>query len=212
MSTLLVACGGGDDPITPPSANQAPVLTVTSPAEGSTYRAGERITVAASATDREDGTLAASRLSWWIDLHVGTQVIAARPVTVGTGGNFDVPTRTEVSANVWYRVHVRATDSGGRVVETTRDVIPQTAEVTLATQPVGLQLTLDGQPVTGPRTFTGVQGVERDLGAAAQVLGGRRYGFSSWSDGGGATHTISTPTANTTYTATFNDLGPANNA
>jgi glucose/arabinose dehydrogenase len=211
LLALLTACGGGDDPITPPSANRAPVLTVTSPAEGSTYRAGDRITISATATDREDGNLAASRINWWIDLHHDTHSHPARPITVGGSGSFDTPVRTEVSANVWYRVHVRATDSAGQVVEVTRDVQPQTATVTLVTQPPGLQLTLDGQPVTGPHTFTGVQGVERDLGADTQISGGRRYGFAGWSDGGAATHTVSTPSADTTYTATFNDLGPVNN-
>jgi glucose/arabinose dehydrogenase len=208
---LLTACGGGDDPVTPPSSNQAPTLTLASPVTGTTYRAGDEISVSATATDREDGNLPASRLTWWIDLHHDTHSHPAQPVTNGGSGTFETPVRTETSANVWYRVHVRAVDSGGRATEVTRDVHPQTAEVTLATQPTGLQLNLDGQPVTAPHTFTGVQGVERDLGAATQVAGGRRYTFAGWSDGGSATHTIGTPTANTTYTATFTDAGPADN-
>ncbi len=210
---LLMACGGGDDPVVPPSSsgNQAPVVTLTSPATGATYRAGDDITVAATATDREDGALAASRLTWWIDLHHDTHSHPAQSSTNGGSGTYTIPTRTEVSANVFYRVHVRATDSAGRTTEVTRDVQPQTAQVTLATAPAGLQLTLDGQPVTAPHTFTGVQGVERDIAAAGQVANGRRYTFSGWSDGGGATHTLSTPTANTTYTATFTDAGPSTN-
>lgn len=212
VSTLaLIACGGGDDPVTPPSGNQAPVITLASPAADATYRAGDNITVSAAATDREDGPLAANRLTWWIDLHHDTHSHPAQPVTNGGSGTFQTPVRTEVSANVWYRVHVRAVDSAGRTTEVTRDVRPQTAEVTLASQPPGLRLTLDGQPVTTPHSFTGVQGVERDLGAAAQVVNGRRYTFSGWSDGGTATHTIGTPTANTTYTATFDDAGPSDN-
>ncbi|MBX3624928.1 MAG: PQQ-dependent sugar dehydrogenase [Rhizobacter sp.] len=210
-ASVLIACGGGDDPVTPPSGNQAPVITLASPAADATYRAGDDIAIAATATDREDGALAANRLTWWVDLHHDTHSHPAQPVTNGGGGTFATPTRTEVSANVFYRVHVRAVDSGGRATEVTRDVRPQTAEITLATQPPGLQLTLDGQPVTAPHTVTGVQGVERDLGAATQVANGRRYTFAGWSDGGGATHTIGTPTANTTYTATFTDDGPANN-
>ena len=67
----------------------------------------------------------------------------------------------------------------------TRDVLPRKAQVTLATQPAGLALTLDGQPVTAPTTFTGVVGIERDLGAADQQSNGRRYRFGSWSDGAG---------------------------
>jgi glucose/arabinose dehydrogenase len=208
---LLGACGGGDDPVTPPSANQSPVITLTSPADGSTYRAGDTLTVTATATDREDGRMPASALTWWIDLHHDTHSHPAQPVTNGGSGTFVVPVRTEVSAIVWYRVQVRAVDSGGRATEVTRDVRPLTTELTFATQPPGLQLTLDGQPITAPLTVTGVQGVERDLGAASQIANGRRYTFSGWSNGGAATHTIATPNANTTYTASFVDAGPADN-
>ncbi|MCR5883144.1 hypothetical protein LRS03_09875 [Rhizobacter sp. J219] len=138
VSTLaLIACGGGDDPVTPPSGNQAPVITLASPAADATYRAGDNITVSAAATDREDGPLAANRLTWWIDLHHDTHSHPAQPVTNGGSGTFQTPVRTEVSANVWYRVHVRAVDSAGRTTEVTRDVRPQTAEVTLASQPPG---------------------------------------------------------------------------
>ena len=36
-----------------------------------------------------------------------------------------------------------------------------------------------------------------------QTSGSKTYDFVSWSDGGAQTHTISTPAANTTFTATF---------
>ncbi len=40
-------------------------------------------------------------------------------------------------------------------------------------------------------------------------MGGRRYEFRQWSDAGAGTHTISTPLADTTYTASFTDVGAA---
>ncbi|MBX3618742.1 MAG: PQQ-dependent sugar dehydrogenase [Rhizobacter sp.] len=214
LCCAIAACGGGDEPLPPPSAqgsDRAPVLTLTAPEEGATFAAGETLPLVASAVDAEDGPLADGRITWWVDRHLGTQVVPLQPPTAGGTGSVTIPTRNEVSPNIWYRVHVRATDSAGHSVEITRDLQPRTAEVTLATQPPGLSVTLDGQPVTGPHTFTGVQGVERDLAAADQVLGGRRYAFASWSDGGAAAHTVSTPAATTTYTATFTDLGTQTN-
>ena len=95
--------------------------------------------------------------------------------------------------------------------QVSRDVLPRKARVTLATVPPGLALTLDGQPFPGGQSFVGVVGTERDLGAADQAFAGRRYRFASWSDGGAASHTISTPVADTTYPATFTDIGPVNN-
>jgi glucose/arabinose dehydrogenase len=197
--------------ISAPTGNTAPVATIASPAAGSTFAAGDTITFTGSATDAQDGNLAANRLTWWAELHHDTHSHPFQPETTGGSGTVTIPTRGETSANIFYRFHLRATDSAGVSSEVTRDIQPRSVQVTLATVPAGLALSLDGQPVTGPNTFTGVVGIERDLVAADQNFNGRRYQFASWSDGMSATHTISTPAANTTYTATFTDIGPVTN-
>jgi glucose/arabinose dehydrogenase len=207
----LAACGGGSDDAAPPAANQAPVAQITSPAAGATFRAGDAITFSGSATDAEDGALPTARLTWWAELHHDTHTHPFQQPTTGGSGTATIPTRGETADNIFYRFHLRATDSAGLAIELTRDVLPQKAQVTLTTQPAGLALTLDGQTVSAPHTFTGVVGIERDLAAADQAFNGRRYRFTSWNDGGGAAHTIATPSANTTYTATFTDIGPVNN-
>jgi glucose/arabinose dehydrogenase len=204
---LLAGCGGGNS-----STNQAPVASITGPATGATFKAGDTLSFTGSATDAEDGTLAATRLTWWADLHHDAHTHPLQPETAGGSGSVTIPTRGETSDNIFYRFHLRATDSAGLASEVTRDIQPQKAQLTFTTAPAGLALTLDGQPVAAPSTVTGVVGIERDLGAADQNLNGRRYRFASWSDGGAATHTIATPAANTTYTATFTDIGAAVNA
>jgi glucose/arabinose dehydrogenase len=211
MALALASCGGGSDGPPASSTNQAPIPVIASPAAGATFRAGDTVSFSGSATDAEDGILAASRLAWWAELHHDTHTHPIQPQTAGAAGTVTIPVRGETADNVFYRFHLRATDSAGSVVEVTRDLLPLKAQVTLATQPSGLALTLDGQPVTAPHAFTGVVGIERDLGAADQAFNGRRYRFTSWSDGGAATHTIATPAATTTYTATFTDIGPVNN-
>ena len=222
-SLLLAACGGGsggsgeatgqplDTPAepAPTPANQAPVPVISSPVEGLTFRAGTSIGFEGSAQDAEDGALSASQLSWWVDLHHDTHTHPLQLETQGGQGTVSIPTRGETSDNIWYRFHLRATDSAGLSSEVSRDVLPQKARITLATVPPGLQLTLDGQPVTTPLTVTGVSGIERDLAAPAQNMGGRRYEFRQWSDAGAGTHTISTPLADTTYTASFTDVDAA---
>ncbi len=210
VALLLAACGGGSD--APAPANRAPVATILQPVAGTTFRAGDTVTFSASANDAEDGSLAASRLTWWVDLHHDTHTHPFRPETTGAGGPVTIPTQGETSDNIFYRFHLRATDSTGATNEVTRDILPQKAQVTVTSVPAGLALTLDGQPITAPTLFPGVVGIERSLGAANQNLGGRRYRFDSWSDGGGATHTVSTPVANTTYTANFTDVGPVVNS
>jgi hypothetical protein len=146
-----------------------------------------------------------SAFTWQIDFHHDTHTHPfLQPTTGITSGNFTIPTTGETAANVWYRVRLTVRDSGGLTSTAFVDVVPRTSTITLATVPAGLQVTLDGQPVTTPVSVLGVVGIQRTLGAVSpQTQGGTTYQFVSWSDGGGATHTISTPAANTTYTATY---------
>jgi hypothetical protein len=126
------------------------------------------------------------------------------PVTGATGGSFVVPTTGETSANVWYRIHLTVEDSSGLTHSTYRDVLPRTVTLQLQTTPPGLQITLDGQPLTAPHSAPSVTGMVRSIGAVSpQTSGPTTYTFSAWSDGGASTHTISTPSVNTTYTASY---------
>ena len=210
----LAACGGSNSepaPAPAPGANQSPVASIATPLAGATFKAGDTIAFSGSGTDPEDGALAAAKLTWWAELHHDTHTHPFAPETAGGSGSVTIPTRGETSDNIYYRFHLRATDSAGLTNEVTRDVLPQKSQFTLATAPAGLALTLDGQPVTVPSTVTGVVGMQRDLAAADQNFNGRRYRFATWSDGGAAAHMIATPSANTTYTATYTDTGPVTN-
>lgn len=190
----------------PPAAgpNQPPVATILQPAAATTYSGGDFISYGGTATDPEDGVLPLNRLSWWVDFHHDAHTHPFLPLTPGSSGGVDIPTAGETSDNVWYRFYLVAVDNGGAADTVFRDVLPRKASLTIATVPSGLQVTLDGQPRTAPHTFTGVAGIERALGVVTpQTSGPTTYTFVSWSDGGAASHTVSTPTANTTYTATF---------
>ena len=54
------------------------------------------------------------------------------------------------STNVFFRVLLTVADSGGRSATISRDVFPRTSVLTLASQPSGLQLRIDGQAVRFP--------------------------------------------------------------
>ena len=164
------------------------------------------INYAGTGTDPEDGTLPASAFTWQVDFHHDTHTHPFMPPTTGaTSGSFTIPTTGETSANVWYRIYLTVRDSGGLTHTTFRDVLPRKVQLTLATNPAGLQLDAR-RPAASPRrsTFDGVVGIVRThRGAAPQTSGGTTYDFVSWSDGGAASHNISTPAADTTYTATY---------
>src|SRR5262249_34668055 len=67
---------------------------------------------------------------------------------------------------------------------------------------------LDDQPILTSASIPSVVGMNRQLEAVNQQAGGTYYAFQSWSDRGAATHTISTPATNTSYTATFQPNAP----
>jgi glucose/arabinose dehydrogenase len=187
------------------TTNQAPTATIVQPAAGTTYAGGTVIAYSGTGSDPESGSLPASAFTWRVDFHHDTHTHPfVAPTSGATSGSFTIPTTGETAANVWYRIYLTVRDAAGLTHTTTRDVLPRTVQLTLATGPVPLQVTLDGQPVTAPTTFTAVVGIVRTIGVTTpQASGGTTYEFVSWSDGGGASHNVSTPAVNTTYTATF---------
>jgi glucose/arabinose dehydrogenase len=187
------------------TSNQAPTAAITAPANNTLYRGGETFTYSGTGSDPEDGNLPPSAFTWQIDFHHASHTHPfLAPTSGATGGTFTIPTSGETADDVFYRLYLTVRDSAGLTHTVFHDVVPRKATITLQTVPAGLQLTLDGQPVTAPHSVVGVVGITRTLGVVSpQTVGGTSYTFQSWSDGGAATHTISTPAANTTYTATF---------
>ena len=187
------------------TSNRTPTGTITQPAVGTLYNGGSVISYAGTAANPENGTLPASAFTWRVDFHHDTHSHPFAPSTSGvTSGSFTAARTGHTETNVWYRIFLTVRDSAGATQTTFRDVLPRKANLTIATNPAGLQLRLDAQPVSTPRTFESVVGVVRGLEApATQVSGGTSYQFVSWSDGGAASHNITTPATNTTYTATY---------
>jgi hypothetical protein len=187
-----------------------PVLAITSPAPDVTYGGGDTISFAGSATDAEDGDLTAA-MTWTVDFFHddgNPHVHPVMPATVEPSGSFVAAPDIETSPHVAYRITLSATDSTGLASSTSVMVHPKEVQITLASDPPGLQVSLDSTaPVATPFVFTGVVGVFRVIGVPTpQTLGGKSYAFGSWSDGGGASHTITTPGADATFTATFQEI------
>jgi glucose/arabinose dehydrogenase len=188
------------------SANRVPTATITQPVAGTTYTGGMVINYAGTGTDPEDGTLSASAFTWRVDFHHDTHIHPFIASTTGAkSGSFTIPTTGETASNVWYRIYLTVQDSGGLTHTVQRDILPRISRLTLTSSPAGLQVKLDGQPVTTPFAFDSVVGIVRSIDATTpQTSGSSTYAFSAWSDGGARSHTISTPAAATTYTASYN--------
>ncbi|RAW02967.1 PQQ-dependent sugar dehydrogenase [Pseudochryseolinea flava] len=185
--------------------NNPPVAQITAPANGNLYSGGEVISFSGTATDTEDGVLPASAFTWLAVFHHDTHSHDGPPIATGVkAGSYPIATVGEVSDNVFYRIYLVVKDSQGLSDSTFVDLLPRKSTITVASEPSGLQITLDGQPAVAPFSDLGVEGVERVIGPVSpQNMAGQTFEFDRWAHGGPATQTIITPVDDVTYTAMY---------
>ncbi|SFR67880.1 PQQ-dependent sugar dehydrogenase [Halogeometricum limi] len=194
------------------TAGTAPEITIESPTEGSTFRAGERIDVSATVTDAEDGQLSGDSIEWnvYLDHNAHTHPDVTR---TGDSFTFDAPTTGHpTTGDVGYEFTVTATDSDGLQTRETVEIRPEEVDITLNSQPEGIAVNLEGQPrqtTNGGYTFDTVIGYEHSVSASQSVCrDGTRYEFTGWSDDRtDRTRTYVVPDADATLTAQYETAG-----
>jgi PKD repeat protein len=191
---------------TPASSNTAPVPTISTPSSSLTWKVGDPISFAGSATDAEDGALSASSLSWTLILNHCPDGVSCHTHTVQSwngvaSGAFNTPDH-EYPSNLELRL--TATDSQGLSATKSVTLQPQTVGLSFQSQPSGLQLSVGSFSGATPFTRTVIVGSNNSISAPSpQTLAGTAYVFSSWSDTGAQTHNITAPATAATYTATY---------
>jgi glucose/arabinose dehydrogenase/PKD repeat protein len=191
------------------SVGTLPTATITSPVNGSTFRAGDVISFAGVGTDLEDGALPPSALSWTILFHHDTHVHPGQGPTPGAAGSFTIPSSGhDFAGNTSYEILLTATDSHGLQKTASVFVFPAKVSVTFATNPPGLAITLDGISRVAPYVHDTLIGFRHTVNAPNQTSGSLSYSFMSWSDGGAQTHEIVAPSSAQTFTAAFQSSGP----
>ncbi len=184
--------------------DEAPVATILTPAEGKTYRAGQKLKFKGTATDAEGDRLPISAYTWEIVFHHDEHTHPFYPATAGRRfGAVLIPRVGETSANVWYRVHLTVTDARGVSATTHRDVFPQKVTLTVDA-PAGATIDLDGQPMAAPFSFTAVAGLSRELTAPPQQeIDGVLHTFVGWKGKRSTTLSLVTPAKDRVYAATY---------
>ncbi len=189
--------------------NDPPVPTISAPTSTTKWRVGETINFSGSATDPQQGTLPGSALDWELILEHCPSNCHQHPVQTFddvASGSFAAPDH-EYPSHLTLRM--TATDAQGAQGSTSVRVDPRTVAVTLASDPPGLNLVLNQAGGQAPLTRTVIEGSTNTIGASSpQTLNSRSYAFDSWSDSGGATHSI-TASSTATYTATFERVNAA---
>jgi glucose/arabinose dehydrogenase/PKD repeat protein len=197
--------GVGTDSVTITVGGGGPTATITAPPAGTLWKVGDVISFSGSATDPVDGQLPASALSWKLILHhCPTDVNSCHTHDIQTwqGVNSGTFTAPDHEYPAYLELQLTATDSRGLSTTTSMRLDPRTVQLTLASTPGGLNLTLDGTTAPSQMVKTVIQNSTHTVAAASQDIGKRSYQFTKWSDGQPATHTIIV-TATSKLTATF---------
>ena len=203
VKDTLGATGTATILITP--GNAGPTPTIDTPNLDVTWGVDQTISFSGHATDPQQGNLPASALTWRLTLqHCSTPTSChAHPIQSWPGitsGSFKAPDHEYPS---YLDLELVATDATGLTRSVVRRLNPRTVDVTVATSPPGLRATLGGYTGAAPFTRKVIEGSTTTVSAPTpQILGITNNVFSSWSDGGAQTHTV-TASTDSTYTAIY---------
>jgi glucose/arabinose dehydrogenase/PKD repeat protein len=192
--------------VTITAGNSPPTAVIDTPAPTRSWKVGDTIGFSGHASDPQDGTLAATRLSWSLILHhcatpTDCHTHAVQDFNGVASGSFSAP---DHEYPAWIELRLTATDSGGLADTTSVRLDPQTVDLTFRSDPTGLRLTVGSSASTTPFTRTVIVGSRNTIAAPlTQALNGTSYEFVSWSDGGAAQHDVIAPATPATYTATY---------
>ena len=201
--------GGLEDTVNVPiiaGTPPVPVINITSPGVGTTWKVDDTIAFSGTATDFLGNAIPASGLTWNINLQHCDRVTGSchtHPLESFAGvpgGSFSAPDHEFPS---YLEIELTARDAQNLTGTAKRRLDPKTVQLTLASDPPGARLTLGAETVTAPFTREVIKGSTNGIGAESpQTIGGQSLAFSSWSNAGARNHTTVVD-ADTTLTATF---------
>ena len=190
-------------PVLIAAGNTPPTATISSPASSLTWKVGDIINFAGSASDPQQGQLPPSALSWSVIIHHCPSNCHTHIYQTFSGvasGSFPAPDHEYPS---YLEIQLTATDSGGLTGTSSVNINPLTVNLTLQSVPSALQLTAGTTTAAAPFVKTVILNSQTGLIAPSPQ---GAYQFASWSDGGAQSHTITATTA-ATYTATYTNAG-----
>ncbi len=175
-----------------------PQPVIDTPPTGTTWHVGQNIDFSGHATDAEQGSLPSSALQWTLLLHhcpSSCHLHTIQTFDQTDHGSFVAPEHDYPS---YLELKLKATDARGLVFTSSVRLDPQTATLTLQSDPSGLNAAAGFTTGTTPFTITAISGSSVTVSAPSpQTMGGTNYQFDSWSDGGAQTHDIVVSTART---------------
>jgi uncharacterized repeat protein (TIGR01451 family) len=192
------------DPIEIDAGAIAPVPTILTPPPTLTWKVGDTIDFSGEAVDPQEGMLPPADLSWTILIHhcpSDCHTHLYQTIAGVASGSFPAPDHEYPS---YLEIQLTATDSDGNATSTSVNINPQTVDLTMQSAPPGLQLTAGTTTAAAPYVKTVIVNSQTGVDALSpQGAFPAVWEWSSWSDGGAESHTITAPASPATYTATY---------
>jgi glucose/arabinose dehydrogenase len=204
--------GEGTTTIHIDAANDAPVPQIDTPLATKLFRVGETIALQGHATDPEEGPLPDSALKFEVIKHHATHVHPFFPETQGNNFTITAPEPEDINSteNSYLEIILTATDSQGLSGTVRQELRPHVVNINFQSNPTNLRLQVVGSTITTLQTIASWEGWDLPVNAPNQSsASGAPYNFTSWSDGGAASHTITTPGSSGGYLASFEPGGYA---
>ncbi len=190
----------------------APGVVITTPSPTLTYRAGDPVSFSGTATDSSGFAIPEANLTWRVTLHhcsTPTSCHAhldAYSASGAASGQFIAPDHEYPS---FLELTATATDGGGFVGVASVTLQPQTAAITVTSNPPGLNLTAGSNTAIEPVTTTVVANSVATISApATQTIGATTYSFVGWSDGGAPSHLVTASAPVNSFVATYRASSP----
>jgi glucose/arabinose dehydrogenase len=191
-------------PITIAAGNGAPTATILTPAPGLAWRVGDDVSFSGSGADPQEGPLSPARLSWRLIMQHCPSDCHEHVIQDFVGvasGSFPAP---DHEYPAYLELRLTATDGTGLTGAASIDLHPETSTLRFETSTPGLQLSVNSAAEATPFTRSVIVGSSTSLSAPViQMLGGARYSFSAWADGGAAARQVVAPPGSATYHAVY---------
>ena len=185
-------------------AGVPPTVSISSPVNGASFRAGDVINLAGAGSDPFE-TLSDSSFRWTVRFRHDDHYHPVIEDVTGPNAQFEVPsTGHDFSGNVAFDITLEVSDAEGLTSKASVEIMPEKHNLVFNTLPVSISTNLDGIPRPPPFLHDTLVGFVHSIEVPDVICAAdKRYAFQSWSDGGSVEHDIVVPDGDTLILATF---------
>jgi glucose/arabinose dehydrogenase len=189
--------------------DKPPTVTITEPSSSFRWGVGDEVDLNALGTDAKGNPIFEPLPYYWVTRMAHCPNLSeptachVHPLQTFSGIKHAELLAPQHEYPSYIDVVVRVSDKRGLSGTATMRIDPRTVDLSLASNPPGVQLLAGSDSQPTPFTTKAIDGSEILISApATAVLGGTTYNFANWSDGEGREHPI-VSSSQSSYTATY---------